>query len=280
MLSIEQALAVQNDAAAHKAHGLSTPARFVVSGMLAGAYLGIGVVLMLSTAGPITAAGSGAGKLVSGAVFGAALTLVVFAGGELATSSMMTLTQGALMRRVHAGRAALALGVTVVANLLGAVAFSALVAGAGVMHSNPGAAAMLTDMLAAKAHESPGELFLRGILCNVLVCLAIWMCARLTTDGPKIAVILLAILAFIASGFEHVVANMTTYALGMMLGVGDATWAHFGSNMLWVGLGNLVGGALLVGMAYWFVGGSPRAERPRESAEEADSAPGVVRRPH
>jgi len=258
MLSIEQALVVQGDAAAHKVDGLRSPARFVFSGALAGAYLGIGVVLMISTAGPLIEAGTGAGKLVSGVVFGAALTLVVFAGGELATSSMMTLTQGTAMRRVHGGRALLALLVTFAANMIGAAAFSALVAGAGVLHSNPAAEAMLTDMLAAKAGETPLELFLRGILCNVLVCLAIWMVARLTTDGPKIAVILLAILAFIASGFEHVVANMTTYALGMMTGIDDATWADFGGNMLWVGLGNLVGGALLVGLAYWFVGGSPR----------------------
>lgn len=259
VLTIEQALVVQGDAAAHKVAGLRTPARFVTAGMLAGAYLGIGVVLMISTAGPITATGSGAGKLVSGLVFGAALTLVVFAGGELATSSMMTLAQGVLMRTVRPVRAMAALLVTFVANLGGGVVFSALVVGAGVIHSNPGAETMLATMLATKAGEAPLELFLRGVLCNVLVCLAIWMVARMTSDGPKIAVILLAILAFVASGFEHVIANMSTYALGMMTGVESATWAHFGANMLWVGLGNLVGGALLVGVAYWFVGGSPRA---------------------
>ena len=116
---------------------------------------------------------------------------------------------------------------------------------------------MLEDMLAAKAVESPLELFVRGILCNTLVCLGIWMCARLTTDGPKLVVIFWALLAFVASGFEHVVANMTTYTLGLMEGDPNATWALFGSNVLWVGLGNLVGGAVVVGMAYWFVGGSP-----------------------
>ena len=258
MLTIEQALAVQRDAAVHKVHGLSAPARFVVSGMLAGAYLGIGVILMVSTAGPLTAAGSGAAKLVGGLVFAAALTLVVFAGGELATSSMMTLTQGVAMRAVPPGRATAALAVTFVANMVGAALFSAAVAGAGMLHSSPGAEAMLTDMLTAKAAELPHELFLRGILCNILVCLAIWMCARLTTDGPKIAVIAFAILAFIASGYEHVVANMTTYALGLMTGIDAATWAGFGGNMLWVGLGNLVGGAVVVGLGYWFIGGSPR----------------------
>ncbi|MCR2812020.1 formate/nitrite transporter family protein [Microbacterium sp. zg.Y1090] len=269
MLTVAQALEVQREAARHKVQGLRAPARFAVSGMLAGAYLGIGVVLMISTAGPLSAAGSGAGRLVSGLVFAAALTLVVFAGGELATSSMMTLTQGALMRAVGAGRAAAALAVTFVANLAGAVVFSIVVAGAGILHAAPAAEAMLAELLAAKAGELPHELFLRGVLCNVLVCLAIWMCARLTTDGPKIAVILLAILAFVASGFEHVVANMTTYALGMLTGVHDATWAAFGANMLWVGFGNLVGGALIVGAAYWFIGGSPRVRAGDARAQAA-----------
>lgn len=257
VLSIERALDVQAHAAEHKAAGLSMPVRFAVSGILAGVYIGVGVVLMVSTAGPLLAAGTGMHKLVSGLVFGAALTIVVFAGAELVTSSMMTLPQGVAMRSVKPGRATAALGFTFFANLVGSVIFGALIAVAGVLHANPAADAMLTDMLAGKAHESPAELFVRGVLCNVLVCVAIWMCARLTSDGPKIAVILLAILAFIASGFEHVVANMTTYTIGMIAGDPNATWLLFGGNLLWVGLGNLVGGAA-VGLAYWFIGGSPR----------------------
>lgn len=257
MLSIERALDVQADTARHKAHGLNTPLRFAVSGLLAGAYIGVGVVLMVSTAGPLLAAGTGMHKLVAGLVFGAALTIVVFAGADLVTSSMMTLPQGVMLRAIGLGRASGALGFTFFANLIGSAIFGALIAVSGVLHANPAAHDMLTDMLASKAHESPVELLVRGILCNVLVCLAIWMCARLTSDGAKIAVILLAILAFIASGFEHVVANMTTYSIGLITGDPNATWLLFGGNLLWVGLGNLIGGAL-VGAAYWFIGGSPR----------------------
>ncbi|SIT70868.1 formate/nitrite transporter family protein [Microbacterium sp. RU33B] len=268
MLSIERALAGQAEAAAHKADGLRTPARFAASGILAGVYIGVGVVLMVSTAGPLLAAGTGMHKLVSGLVFGAALTIVVFAGAELVTSSMMTLPQGVAMRAVRPGRAAGALAFTFVANLVGSAIFGGLIAMSGVLHANAAAGDMLSDMLAAKAHESPAELLVRGILCNVLVCVAIWMCARLTSDGPKIAVILLAILAFIASGFEHVVANMTTYSIGLFTGSPDATWLLFGGNLLWVGLGNLVGGAL-VGVAYWFIGGSPRAAGAAARDEQA-----------
>ncbi|MBB2976871.1 nitrite transporter NirC [Microbacterium endophyticum] len=265
MRTIEQTLDFQADAATHKVGELRHPLRFAVSGMLAGAYVGIAVVLMLSTAGPLAATDDGLAKLVSGLVFGIALTLVVFAGAELVTSSMMTLTQGALMRATPRTPTAGALGFTFAANLLGSAVFGILVAIAGVLHDNSAAADMLQAMLDAKAHEAPLQLFVRGILCNILVCLAIWMVARLTSDGPKLAVIFWALLAFIASGFEHVVANMTTFTLGFATGVESATWTSFGTNMLWVGLGNLVGGALVVGLAYWLIGGSPRYRAPNET---------------
>lgn len=273
VLTIPQTLAAQADAAVHKSDGLRSPGRFLVSGMLAGAYIGIGVVLMVSTAGPLIAAGDGLAKLVSGLVFGVALTIVVFAGADLLTSAMMILPVGALMRAVAPWRATATVIVTFVTNLIGALVFAALVVASGVLHSNAAAGTMLSDMLAAKAEEGPVELFVRGILCNVLVCLAIWMCARVRSDVAKILLIFAAILAFISSGFEHVVANMTTYGIGLLSADPHATWALFGNNLLWVGLGNLVGGAIVVGLGYWVIGGSPRitdvAEAPVPASPQA-----------
>lgn len=258
MLTIPDTLAAQADAALHKSDGLRSPARFLVSGMLAGAYIGIGVVLMVSTAGPLLAAGDGLAKLVSGLVFGVALTLVVFAGADLVTSAMMVLPQGALMRVIGPWRALGVVAATFAANLIGSLVFAALIVASGVLHSHAAAGQMLAGMLESKAHEGPLELFVRGILCNVLVCLAIWMCARVASDVAKILLISAAILAFISSGFEHVVANMTTYGIGLFSGDPHATLGLFAGNLLWVGLGNLVGGAVVVGLGYWVIGGSPR----------------------
>jgi len=255
--SIERALERQADAARHKVHGLRQPGRFIVSGALAGAYVGIAVVMMVNISGPLAATGSGAVKLVNGLVFGVALVLIVFGGGELVTSSMMTLTQGTLVRATRAAHSAGALAVTFLANALGAAVFASVIALSGVLHANPAAAAMLDDMLEAKGHETPVELFVRGVLCNVLVCLAVWMCARLKSDVAKILVIVSALLPFVASGFEHVVANLSTFSIGLLTGAAHASWGAFAGNILWVGLGNLLGG-MLVGIAYWFVGGSPR----------------------
>lgn len=272
MLSIPETLSAQADAARHKSDGLRSPGRFLVSGMLAGAYIGIGVVLMVATAGPLLASGSGLAKLVSGLVFGVALTLVVFAGADLLTSAMMILPIGVLMRVLTPWRALAVLAATLVANLLGALVFAGLIVASGVLHSNAPAGTMLAGMLAAKAEEGPVELFTRGILCNVLVCLAIWMSARVRSDVAKILLIFAAILAFISSGFEHVVANMTTYGVGLLSGDPHATWGLFASNVTWVGLGNLVGGAVVVGLGYWIVGGRPRLDTAGHDAP-VDPAP-------
>lgn len=269
MLSIPEALTAQAENGRHKARGMDSPGRFTVSGMLAGAYIGVGVVLMVTAAGPLMATGSGWGKLVSGLVFGVALTIVVVAGGELVTSAMMTLPQAALMGAVTPGRAAAAMLWTFAANLVGSMMFAALIVGSGVLHSNAAAGGMIADMLAAKAHETPAELIIRGILCNMLVCVAVWMTVRLRSETARILVVFAAILAFITSGFEHVVANMTTFTIGLLTGDSSATVPMFALNLLCVGLGNLIGGGLVIGAGYWLVGGSPRLRDVPKSAPHA-----------
>ena len=259
MLTIPETLAYQRAVAQTKVAATRRPLAYTVQGMMGGAYIGVAVVLMVSAAGPFLEQGSAATKLVSGLVFGIALTLVVIAGGELATSNMMTLTQGAVGRSIRWGQGAGTLAFSFVANVLGAFAFASLVHLSGVLGPETPGGKMIGSMLAAKAHETSTELFFRAVLCNVLVCLAIWSCARLTSEGAKMFVIFWCLLAFITSGFEHVVANMTTYGLGLLGGDPEATWGQFARNMTVVGLGNLVGGAVVVGLGYAVVAGPLRA---------------------
>lgn len=258
MLSIPAAMSAQAATAATKASSTARPLAYLVQSMLAGAYIGVAVVLMLTAAGPLRAAGSPWAPLVQGLVFGVALTLVVAAGGELATSNMMTLTQGAVARTVGPGRAGTTLLFSFVGNAVGAFLFAAAVWESGVLGAGTPARAMLEDLLHHKSAATDGQLFWRGVLCNVLVCLAIWACARLTSDGARLAVIFWALLAFITSGFEHVVANMTTFGLGLVGSLAQVDAAAFGRNMLVVGLGNLVGG-MVVGIAYATVAANGRA---------------------
>lgn len=269
MLSAPETLKAQDHNAIKKVMGITRPWRFLVQAMLAGAYIGVGVVLMITASGPLLAAGSPWVKLVNGMVFGVALTLVLAAGGELVTSSMMTLTQGWARRAINGGQWAATLAFTFLANFAGAWVFSIFVYLSGVADLDTPAGQMLKAMLDAKQHETATELFARGVLCNVLVCLAIWSATRLSNEVAKLTVIFWCLLAFITSGFEHVVANMTTYALGMLQGIDAATPALYGRNMLFVGLGNLVGG-VIVGLAY--VSNNPRAKKKRDD--------GAVEVPH
>ncbi|WP_083980037.1 formate/nitrite transporter family protein [Demequina salsinemoris] len=267
MLSLEETVEVHAHAAEHKSELAKTPTRLLVSGMLAGMWIGVGDVLMWSAAGPFIVADDPAGKLVAGTVFAAALTIVVFAGSELATSAMMILPLGAIRKAITWLRAAGVLLGVFFSNMVGAFVFAWIIMQTGIL--NEGAAGeFYASYLEGKIEHTPAELFFRGVMCNVLVCMAIWAAARLKTEIGKAVIIFWGVLAFIASGFEHVVANMTTFALGLMGQGGlDVTLGDFATNMVFVGLGNLVGGGLVVGVAYAYVAG--KVGRGQEPASDA-----------
>lgn len=273
MLTISEAMDEQVRTAAKKVSSTRRPLAYLVLAALAGAYIGVAVVLMVSASGPLAAAGSPWTKLVQGLVFGVALTLVVTAGGELATSNMMTLTQGALRRTISWGQAAGTFTFSFVGNLVGAGVFAAMVHSSGVLAPQTSGGTMIATMLEAKSHETSSQLFWRGVLCNALVCIAIWSAVRLRSEGAQLFVVFWCLLAFITSGFEHVVANMTTFSLGLLGGLPGAELADFGRNLAVVGAGNLVGGALVIGAAYALVAGRPRGLPDRApEANPADTA--------
>ncbi|MQA87222.1 MAG: formate/nitrite transporter [Streptosporangiales bacterium] len=259
-VAISQALDDQASAADTKFQDIRKPGRYLISSMLAGAYIGVAVVLLLAVTSPLSVADSPWTKLIQGLVFGIALTLVVFAGAELSTGNMMTMVHGVFRRRAGVVAAATVILFSLVGNLIGSVLFAWLVHASGVLSTGatpdetaPGLA-LLTTVVTAKSSAPAAVLFFRGVLCNFLVCLAVWQAARAQTDGAKLVVIFWCLLAFIGSGFEHVVANMTVFSLGMFAGVPAASLGAFATNVLWVGLGNLVGGGLLVGATYGMIG--------------------------
>jgi len=254
MLTLPQTVDVHSHAAAHKVELLRTPSRFLVSAMLAGMWIGVGDVLMWTAGGAFFASNHPATKLVAGSVFAAALTIVVFAGSELATSAMMILPLGALRGAISWTQAGLALLAVFFSNMIGSFVFAWVMIQTGVLKSGAPHdywAAYLT----AKIEHTPAELFWRGVMCNVLVSCAVWAAGRLKSEAGKAIIIFWCVLGFVASGFEHVVANMTTFAIGLLGGGVDVTWGDFGLNMLTVGLGNLVGGGLVIGFAYAYVAG-------------------------
>lgn len=263
MLTPQEAIRAQTEAVLGKTELMRTRLwAFIVSGFFGGAYIGVGGVLMLNAAGPLTVAGDPLAKLVGGLVFAVGLVIVVFAGADLVTSTMMTSVQGVAGKAFSVKHASGIIAVTILANFVGAFLFSLLVYLSGVLVSNQAAGEMLEQVLQGRADQSGVELFSRAILCNMLVCLAIWMSTRVTAPGAKVAVIMLGIMAFVASGYEHVVANMTFYWLGVFAGDANASADLFATNMLLVGAGNFIGGGLIIGLGTWVIAGSPIYSRP------------------
>lgn len=253
--------------------------RYMASSALAGAFVGIAVVLLASVGGPFAAAGAPAAKLVQGAVFGVALTLVVFAGAELFTGNVMYMLQGLTARAVGIGGLLAVWCASLVGNLVGSIGFAAMVnaggtLGAGAAPGKMGAGeALIAGAVTAKNAATGPQLFWRSVLCNALVCLALWMAGRTRSDTAKLVVLWWALLAFIASGFEHSVANMTVFGLGIFQG--NAAWGDLWRNLAWTVPGNIVGGGILVGLAYAWVGrpAAPVTVAPEPIPEPAIDAP-------
>lgn len=225
---------------------------YFISTLLAGAYVGIGIILIFALGAPLAQAGSAYQSLVMGASFGIALSLVIVAGAELFTGNNMIFTISTLSGKTTIKDTLLNWAIVFIGNMIGAIMFSLLIKGSGLFQAVP--ADHLIFTAAAKKMTAPfSELFFRGILCNWLVCLAIWMSMRLKSEAAKMIAIWWCLFAFIASGYEHSVANMTLLSVAMLLPnhpevIDAAGWLH---NMIPVTLGNMAGGILFVGLAYW-----------------------------
>ncbi|MCW2599274.1 MAG: formate/nitrite transporter [Frankiales bacterium] len=275
-VSIDAALDEATAQATHKAVLLRRPLGYALQAALAGAFVGVAVVLLASVAGPLAATSSPFLKLVEGGVFGIALTLVVFAGAELFTGNNMVMLIGWLRGGVSGREAVLVNLAALVGNFVGAVLFAAMVHASGVLDTvakaggRPAGDGIIATIVTGKMHASDGQLFWRAVLCNMLVCLGVWMAYRTKNDTAKLVVLFWALLAFVASGFEHSVANMTIFSLAIMHH--DATWGDLFHNLLFTVPGNAVGGALVVGLPYLLSVGSRRrgpVTEPDEAREVA-----------
>ena len=253
------------------------PRQYLVLSALAGAYVGLGIVLIFAIGAPLQAAGSGATRAVMGASFGVALTLVIFAGSELFTGNNLVMTVGALSRTVTPGALAKVWALSFAGNLAGSALLALATAASGVLGKAP-AKEFVLGVVAAKMSAPVLELFFRAVLCNMLVCLAVWMGMRAKDETARLVLIFWCLFAFIGAGFEHSVANMTLLALGLFLPHDPAlvSWAGFARNLAVVTAGNIVGGALLIGLPYWYVAQGQRRMVTVRAVEEAAPLPAVA----
>jgi formate/nitrite transporter len=255
-------------------------ARLFILAVLAGAFIALGAVFSTTViAGAAESLPWGVVRLLAGVTFSLGLVLVVVGGAELFTGNVlivMALAGGA----VRSGEVLRNWAVVFAGNAVGAVATAVLVFASG--QYGFGAGVVGATALAIAEHKSGlgmGSAFMLGVLCNALVCLAVWLSysARTTTD--RILAVVPPITAFVATGLEHSIANLYFVPLGLLIRdfAPAGFWSGIGSNagdhasLSWLGFllrdlpavtaGNIVGGGLLVGAVYAFVYRRPRAGR-------------------
>ena len=251
-----------------------SPLRTFVLGVLSGAHIAFGAYLLLSVGGAspaLASANPGLQKILCG-VFGLpfGLMMTVIGGGELFTGNTAFLTTGVVEKKVALRDLAKNWIMSYVGNFVGALALAALVFHAGTL--GDGTAAAVTAV--TKTSLPAGTAFLRGVLCNWLVSMAVYMASGCSSAASKMVVIFFPISAFVALGLEHSVANMFLVPLGILRGA-KVTYADFLlKNLLPVTLGNIVGGAGCVGLGYAAAYGSLFARAASAARGVTAAAPG------
>jgi formate/nitrite transporter len=245
-------------------------------GVLAGAFIGLGALYYTLVASDATL-GFAATRVLGGLVFSLGLILVSVAGAELFTGNNLMvmawadhkITTAELLRNwiiVYAANAVGAVGLAVVVYL----------AHHGAMNGGAVGAAYV-KIAVAKSNLPFGEAFFKGVLCNLLVCLAVWLAMAGHTVIDKIVAIVLPISAFVAAGFEHSIANMYFIPLGMLfadtvtlpatVNVASLGWSGLAANLIPVTLGNIVGGSVMVAAVYYLVYRRQAIAAPRTGTE-------------
>lgn len=244
------------DTGAAKARFLAeNPLGFWISSMMAGIYVGFGILLIFSLGSVLDPA---VRPLVMGGTFGLALILVVFAGADLFTGHTMNMPLAVLEGRSSWNELGAVFAVSWLGNLAGALMLAALfVAGGGGLITGA-ASEFIYKVAAAKMNADALPLLARAMLCNWLVCLALWMSARIANEAARMVAIAWCLFAFIASGYEHSIANMTIFGVALFSKHPDGvTWAGMAWNLLWVTIGNTIAGSVFMAGAYWLASKKP-----------------------
>jgi len=225
-----------------------------VLAILAGAFIGFGAMAYTMVMTGVDA-GFGPARMLGGVVFSLGLILVIVGGAELFTGNAL-MVMAAVDGKITLRMLLRSWGVVYIGNLFGAAGLAVAFGLTGLLDSPMGSTA--AHIPTAKAGLLPIEAFMRGALCNALVCLAIWLSIAARTVPGKIMAILWPTSTFVLLGFEHSIANMYFFPQGWLAG-SDVAMSAALNNLFWVTLGNIAGGAGGVALAYRFafLGGKP-----------------------
>lgn len=225
---------------------------YFISSMLAGIYVGMGIILIFTIGGLLSSAGSPATKIVMGLSFGVALSLVVFAGSELFTGNNFVLGTASLNGQIPWSDTVKLWIVCFIGNLVGSILTGYMFYFTGLASGPVGEFIGATSQ--AKMTVPLVPLFFRGVFCNILVCLAVWSTYRCKEETAKLIMIFWCLFTFITAGFEHSIANMTLLTIGLLAPNGaGVSIAGYIYNIGVVTLGNMVGGLVFMAIPYYII---------------------------
>jgi nitrite transporter NirC len=227
----------------------TNPAGYFLAALLAGFYVGLGIILIFSIGGQLSASGTPWIKVIMGVSFGIALSLVIMAGAELFTGNVLVMSAGLLRKSIRWADAGYLLLISYLGNLTGSVLVAWLYHMTGLGAGPVGE--FIAKASAVKMALPAGQLIFRGILCNILVCLAVWCTFRLKEETARLIMIFWCLFAFITSGFEHSIANMTLLAIALLNpGAAAVSAGGYVYNVLLSSLGNILGAVLFLALPY------------------------------
>jgi formate transporter len=261
-----------------------SPDRMLVGSFLAGAYIAFaGLVGIVGTSGLNPTTWGTLPTLIFGLAFSLGLVLVIIAGSELVTGNMALLPLALFSQRISLGRVGLSLVVVTIGNLIGSLLVAYLFAvktgvigGPSSPTGTPAALtfARLTAIATGKAvTETDTQIFLRAVACNWLVCLGVWMALAAEDIAGKVLAIIFPITAFVAMGFDHVVANMFFLPAAVFAHVPGIGWGDVVHNWVLAWVGNLVGAGVFVAGAYYLLYLRGKSTVTRPDGVEASRTP-------
>ena len=238
--------------------------RYLVRAMLASAFIGFGVIIAFKSGNYFYAVDNPIAYPLAAFTFGAAIIMIAYGGGDLFTGNTFYFTYAALNKQMRWSKVGKMWAATYIGNLIGALLFAYFIYLTGLFESN----AFLAHVAEAKMNASTSELFFRSILCNWLVCMAFYIPMTLKGDGPKLFTMIFFVFGFFISSYEHSIANMSTFSIAL---IGEhpetVSVAKAIANIIPVTIGNMIGGALFMGVLYKWLNSPSSTE---EDGEDKD----------
>lgn len=227
--------------------------KYLVASSWAGSYVGLGIILIMVIGSFGVSSNSEFTRVFMGLSFGIALSLVIMAGSELFTGNNLIMMVGALDGKVTWNDALKIWTASYIGNFIGSLIIGAMFVMTGIQGTETGD--FIISVSSSKMGGDFFELLVKGILCNILVCLAVLCAVKMKSESGKLIMIFWCLFAFITAGFEHSIANMTIFAMGLLMDHPESvSVGGMFANLIPVTIGNFIGGGIILGGSYFYIG--------------------------